>query len=569
MQASAEEVLYALAWQMESTLSTSMPLTEVFAIMRRVRGNREYDLEELCKALVESKLLAHAGLGSVRFAHSRFRAYCCAKAIVQRDDRDRVLDDITASLSRLTRLRWWEETLTYACGLLARDAERLERFLSIIVYGVNLLESEQAFLAARCFMESWRQRQGRLTKSMRYLNEQVTTALIWRLSNRNEPRSSHRSRAALLLGQLVDESAFGHLARVSYGKARYDRHGELDFDYCNVRMAAVIGLLRMDSTDRKQFLREKIDPALVELLESWQNRQVQPLVKWLHSPSNSSAQAIAALALGDLQMLEAEKEPAAEDALSALVDVFLRRDTTPQDPVDSETLWAVAYALAMIDLPKVKQAVIDPFFREEFDPYLPSGIGRSSEDEISRFLSKRSKLFGGRKRRILHYKCMAYLIGLLRWQEGKAYDFLVGLCLKASGDARLAAVAIDALGRLADQRHKPLLQCIALGRFDPDSFPPAEAKPDDDPCPVGLAWMAKAKSEDQVYLRRKAIDALADVGDLDTVTKLRSECRERRMQVIEGMEGETIRPDWTPALEQALYRTSEEIYWRLNWDLQL
>ena len=58
--------------------------------------------------------------------------------------------------------------------------------------------------------------------------------------------------------------------------------------------------------------------------------------------------------------------------------------------------------------------------------------------------------------------CMAYLIGLLRWQEDEAYEFLVNRCLKGTDDIKPAAVAIFALGRLATRvatflrgKHKP------------------------------------------------------------------------------------------------------------------
>ena len=517
MQAHAERVLHALAWRMQYSLTTTLPLSDAFEIMDGIRGNREYNLEEFYEALVDAKLLAWVGTDCLRFAYSRFQAYCCAGAIVQMADRDTRLDDIVASLGRLTRLRWWEETLVFASGLLAEEEEGLEQFLNLLVYGANLLEGEQVFLAARCLMESKYHGQaedlldepgGRPTGK---LEGQVAAALVWRLNNLNESRSSHRGRAALLLGQLADAAAIEHLARIAFEKARYDRQGEFDFDYSNVRMAAIVGLLRLNEFTQKEIL-DRIDPVLVDLLDGWQNQRVDRLLHRFRSPDNLGAQAIAALALGDLYrqlILERDRQPDAQRILGELAQSFLNVET------QGATLWAVTYALARLDLPAVKGAVLLPFFERE--------------DELSPDEGTRDR----------HFKCMGYLIGLLRWQEQQARDFLVRRCLKETRVASLAAVAISALGRLADRRDKAMLQAIALGEFG-DNLP----------------HLASAPPEDVAYLQRTAIGALASVGDLETVSMLRAD----RQAAGVGFS------DWDPAMEQVLYRTSEEIFWRLYWD---
>ena len=130
-----------------------LPISDAFATMRRLRGDREYSLERLYGALVTQKLLANAGSDEVRFAYSMDQAYCAAKAILAMDDRERILDDITSTLGRLSRLHWWEDTIVFACGMMAGDSAALERFLEVIVYGMNLLESDRTFLAARCLSE--------------------------------------------------------------------------------------------------------------------------------------------------------------------------------------------------------------------------------------------------------------------------------------------------------------------------------------------------------------------------------------------------------------------------------
>ncbi|HSN75952.1 MAG TPA: hypothetical protein VL334_12830, partial [Anaerolineae bacterium] len=354
-----ERILYALAWRMQSSLESTLPLNEAFTIMKQIRGDREYSLEELTDALVQRKLLAIEGRDSLRFAYSRIQAYCCARAIVQRSDRQRRLDEITSTLGRLSRLHWWEETLLFACGLMADDTRALEQFLAAIVYGMNLLESDRTFLAARCLTEI--PTLGPSTRTLTNLTETVTAALIWRLSNQNEPNSVQRSRAAALLGQIATPTAMEQLARTAYGKPRLDRQQRPDFDYSNVRMAAVIGLLRMNAVSQIELLAP-IDPVLIELLNHWQSRNVAALVGWLHQTDNSGAQGLAALALGDLHMqlkLHPDGQPQAEAALSALAEAFLLRK------LDQATQWAVTYALATVDLPAVKGAVLDPFFSDE------------------------------------------------------------------------------------------------------------------------------------------------------------------------------------------------------------
>ncbi|MGD9317670.1 MAG: hypothetical protein PVG56_12590, partial [Anaerolineae bacterium] len=408
-----------------------------------------------------------------------------------------------------------EETLIFVAGLLADDPQDLNRFLSVIVYGVNLLESEQTFLVARCLMEGKQHMAGgrqRASDSMDLLERQVVAALVWRLSSGNEPRAAHRSRAAYLLGQLASDSAIEHLAKVAYGRPRRDRHGEPDFDYSNVRMAASVGLLRMTKGAREELLK-RIDPVLVELLRSWQDEDIDRLIRWLKAPENPGARAIAALALGDLHMqllINRGREKEADATLRELANVFLSPD------IDEPTLWAVTYALAMLDLPNIRDAVFLPFFERE------------------------RELFVTEEQRLLHYKCMAYLIGLERWQEQKAYDFLEEDCLKGARKARLAAVAIQSLGSLADRRYKPLLDMMALGDF------------------TGILPHVEAPPDSFAYLQRKAIDALSKVGDLESVALLREHRR------VEAMGSGS----WDPELERALYRTSEEIFWRLNWNLR-
>ena len=94
--------------------------------------------------------------------------------------------------------------------------------------------------------------------------------------------------------------------------------------------------------------------------------------------------------------------------------------------------WATAYALATVDLPTIKRTVIEPFLDQE----------ASAPQNAQRHQGR---------------KCLAYLIGLQRDQDAKSHDFLIQRCIRDTTDPTLAAIAIDALARLADRRDKALL----------------------------------------------------------------------------------------------------------------
>ncbi len=496
-----DQILNALAWRLQTGRVRELSLADAFAIMKEVRGDREYSLERMVEALIDKRLLTTYGVDSLRFAYSLIQAYCCAREIIARPDRETSLDEITSTLGRLSRLHWWEETLVFSAGLLAGDAKSVAPFLEIMVYGMNLLESERTFLAARCLSEAARQPP---PPEIASLNDTVTSALIWRLQSGNEPNSAQRSRAAELLGQIASPSAVEQLAETAYHQTRLDRRGGSAYDYSNVRMAAIIGLLRMSETDQEELLAG-IDLVLAELLYLWQSRDVPLLIEWLDQDVNTSAQGLAAMALGDLHMqmkLSPEERAGAQEAMDALATKFLAGE------MDEATHWAVAYALATVDLPTVRQAVLLPFL-SDLDTLL-----RPTDEGLQQL------------------KCLAYLIGLVRWQDQLARTFLLERCIRDTTDTNLIAVAINSLARLADTRDRALMEAIALGQ------PPAETAP----CFAGLS------TYDQNYLRRKAIDALASLGNATSLVNLRQHRGDRA--------------GWSQDLEQALYRTSEEIFWR-------
>ncbi|UCC62387.1 MAG: hypothetical protein JSV36_16670, partial [Anaerolineae bacterium] len=193
---------------------------------------------------------------------------------------------------------------------------------------------------------------------------------------------------------------------------------------------------------------------------------------------------------------------AAERALKRLVAMFRDEDTR------QSVRWPVVDALSLLDPALVTERVVDPILQD--------GVSLGRPDKMN--------------------KSLAYLIGLLRLRKARAHDFLVEDCLGLDGDRPLPdwstwSTAIVALGRIADQSDQGLLAEIAAGRRRE----------------VDLGQLFPDETH-RTYVRRAAIDALANTGELDT---LAAQDRERLA---------TVAPD--PALSPAYYRAVREIYWR-------
>ncbi|MCP4542085.1 MAG: CHAT domain-containing protein [Chloroflexi bacterium] len=487
MRSRAERTLTALAWEMQSTRSNTWPVSDAFRTFAAIRGNREYSLENFYDALVSCGLLVQVGQESMRFAYPPIHAYCCARAILDKSDHIRVIDDITATLGRLTRLRWWEDTLVLVSGLMDDPNE----LIRTILYGATLAGGEQPLLAANCLLESGER------QIDPDLIEQIIDALIWQLDSTNERSVQRRARAASTLGQLAQLrrlqslSAIPHLVRIANQESRVNWRGEARYEYSNVRMAAAGALQHMRPIARDEV--KAADPQLDEVLYLWSKENVKALNEHLHA-KDEGIQAIAALALGDLQTPQ---------TVDILIAAFFDADT------ESNTRWAVTDALALLDPAMITRRAILPLLnvdaaeRESLDPDIW-------------------------ERRADWYGRLAYLIGMVRAREPIARDFLER-CLHEFIDVRLTADAVQSLGWMYERSYKDLFERIALGDFE------------------GIASSEKASEWDSKYLQRKAIEALANIGDRETLTQLR-----------------TKRTDWGLELERIFYWTSEEIYWRLG-----
>ena len=502
MRTRARVTLQALAWQMQEQRVNLLAVDEAFRQLRRVRGDRDYPLESLFANLVGTELLGRVGDDMVRFTNPQVQAYLCAREIVESPQWELILEDITATLGRLGRLRWWSATLVYLAGLLDRPRILVDN----IVYGVNLLQSEQIFLAVRCILEmtkggadaaAWRQIDG--------VADQIIDGLIWRLNRGNEPNISRRIRIVEALGQMRHGNGVAYLARLANVKVRQTRHGDWEYEPSYVRMAAVVALHRqMPEVARavRDLAKEMSADAaayeqLADILAAWHDRDQAQLVVYLQGNDNA-AQVLAAFALADWQ-------PAG--AFDALVSQFFGQEE------ETQLLWALVEALALFETKLVLERVILPLLDED----LAGHVTELTDD----LWARRSRW----------YRVLAYLIGKTRAMHPRAIGFLDD-CLNIGKDMYLKGKAIEALGWLYDEKYRAQLEAVAVGDF------------------AQLKHASRAKKEEKRYLQKKALLALAFVGDRDSLNKLRGS---RHLLLSEQ-----------PELEEIFFQTTEEIYWRYS-----
>lgn len=507
MRANASRTLLEMGLEMQRSDITVWRIREAFRTMASVRGERGYALEELYTSFVEQELLLPVGEDAVRFAYGSIQAYCCAQAILALPERDQFLNMIVDSLGSPVRLRWWEETLVVASGLLAADPssdaqQTLRHLLEPIVYGTNLLEGVPVFLAARCLLEC---RPVLDAVELCPLVDHVVNALRWRSDSAFEPDLARRLQATQLLAQLAIPEVAVDLARKTYCMVRRNVANQWDYEFSNVRFAAAIALKRMAPAAAEAAL-ENINPALPGLFAAWQQQEVDELIRLSKVPDDLGLQGLAALALGDLHGLLAGEDPpiTAARALDRLIDMFRSSETY------QNVRWAVADALSLLDSAVVTEALVEPLLSEFSSP---EGASLPNAAKIR--------------------KSLAYLIGLLRLRDARAHNFLVQNCLGLEGeqgskDWSTWATAIVALGRIAVEADNKLLTEIAAGR----------AKGMD----LDLLFSQEAQRN---YVRREAINALASQGDLE---------------VLSTEERDSLAKE--PALCRAYFQAIYEIYWR-------
>ncbi|HOU14486.1 MAG TPA: CHAT domain-containing protein [Anaerolineae bacterium] len=457
MRTRAAKTLYALAWEMQSTGRNVLTLDEAFEIMAETRGNRGYSLENLFQELTTYGLLAPAGEESLRFARANIRAYCCAQALLARDDFDAVLSDIVATLGRYTRYYWWEETLILLSGLMDSPMDLIQE----ILYGIALTEGEQVFLAANCIREC------REKCADEQLLNYIVSALLWRLDRVREPHVMRRVRIVQTLGRLKHPAAIPRLVEIAHKPVQSLMLGAPVYEDSDVRLAAVMALRRMLAPPYAEV--KALAPQLAEVLDDWANARVKELVPHLVAKEGQDVgiQAAAAFALGDLKT---------DVAARVLVRAFL----SPY--FGGETRGVAATALTLLNPEFVMQQAILPFLSDEV----------AERQQLNPITQANKEQW---------YPLLAYLIGKIRPQDSRARAFL-HRCLNEFPDITLKGIAMQAIGWFYDTTAALQFTDIALEDFS------------------SLNLKAPLAPYQAQYLQHKALDALYYIGDDETLQRL-------------------------------------------------
>ncbi|WP_129628905.1 CHAT domain-containing protein [Candidatus Oscillochloris fontis] len=518
--------LGALAWYSRWNHLDQIPLHDMFRILAETRRERDYSLEDLYQALCEARVLVSIGHSATRFVNPALHAYCAAVALAVRPDMDERVSDIISLCSNPRRQVWWEDVLCALAGLLS-DPEPLFAHLAAAIRAGSYTH---ALLAARCLEALPPEQDARLAVALR---EELLDACVLRLRADREPVAERREQMATALGRLSHPQVRHELRRILVERVRETSSGPR-YEYTNVRIAAARALRNIylpgnvDLHQQTQMLSAddllmtrgyhdmvslaeppseqpdanfsisnlRNDRMLVRLMEIWEQgpagrREFQHILRYSPHPPE---RALAAFALGD--MIDSDQRK--------LLDVrqLLRIILSPSDHAAmqisddwEDTMWAAADALTLFE-PTLVEPLLTILVRRERD--LPNSAAQQ----------------------------LAYLAGRVRAANPTVIRWLMRLLITNPSQTikskALQSLAWMGMGiekerlELRDGRPGPTLkqviQDIAAGRelrrFQLGTFSVNGRTSDREGVPV--------------YLRRKAIEALAWIGDAETLDDLAS-----------------------------------------------
>lgn len=473
----ARESLYALGWKMHSDRRQSLRMEEAFQVLRDVRSQREYNLEKLLALLVNSGMLVRVGEEIVRFAYPALQAYCAACALLNHPRRAILIDEVVATLGQLNRVVWWGRVLSLLSGMLPDPTPVLQP----LVYGASLTQGEQVFVAAECVIEHQR---GTVHRScpcacLESFRQQITAALLWRTKRANEFRYMYRERAAEALGLFRRKETIPALISLAVDRVRDEDSAGPQFEYSQVRAAAIRSLMRMRDQVSSDLLAGH--PRAADLIAAWTRPDdpVDNLIALLQD-NDEGIQGAVAFALGDLQTRESAQ---------ALYRAF-------RDPATrSSTLWAVTDAVRCLEPAEVLSELILPCIDE-------------AQKDTSAPLPATP----------LHER-LIFLIGELRIHHPGARAF-VSRYLSEPVDARFKGRALAALGKMhaVEEALAQRWEDVVHGDF---------------------SGIAAAGDPNVMFLRRKAIEAIGELGNVKTLYRARQN------------------QDWIPELDEAFFRAAE------------
>lgn len=265
------EGLSKIAMAMQKDKTTQMSFAETQSILRAVGAARDIPPETLRREVLASQILVRTEDDSVRFAYPGFQSYWCARNLVENPESlGRRLGDITASLGRLNRAKFWEDTVVILAGILPEPGV----LIGSILAGSSMAEGEQIHIACRAIHEA--RQAGRAVPDI--LLRQVSASLV-RLT-RPGPNTEYlrRVRAVRSLGLLRYPPSVPHLLRLASEKVRKNAAGVADYDLSGIRQEA-IGALRAMQDETQAAVRKLSEDvkakehaeALLRLLQAWRD----------------------------------------------------------------------------------------------------------------------------------------------------------------------------------------------------------------------------------------------------------------------------------------------------------
>ncbi|MEI7769804.1 MAG: CHAT domain-containing protein [Chloroflexales bacterium] len=523
----ARESLGALAWHSRWNHLEQLPLSEAFRVMADVRRDRDYSLEDLYLALCEARLLIGVEQVATRFVNPVIHAYCAAVALSARPDRAERIRDIIILCSSPQRQIWWEDVI-YALAGMIKDPVPLFEGLAVAIRAGSYTH---ALIAARCLEALPREQDAHLPARLR---NELLDACVLRLRADREPVADRREQIATALGRLSHPQVRHELRRILVERVRETSSG-MRYEYTNVRIAAaralrniylpsnlkrsegdpradVDGLLLSRSGSDTASMADHASASQAPALPLAERRHDQMLVRlmriWesgtaardefrdiLHTSPNPPERALAAFALGDMINTEGKK---LQDARQLLRVILGPKDTADEviSPDWEDTMWAAADALTLFE-PNQVAPLLAVLVRHNRD--IPNSAAQQ----------------------------LAYLAGRLRAADSEVISWLTALLITNPSQTikskALQSLAWMGMGveqqqlALDDGRPGPTLkqviQDIAAGR---------EIRP----LKLGSFSIAARQSDidgEPAYLRGKAIEALAWIGDADTLKDLDGE----------------------------------------------
>ena len=547
----ARETLAELAWQSRWTHREVLPLTELFRVGQRVRSERDYSLEELYTLLREARLLSGVGTSGARFVNPMLHAYLAAVALlVQPDAIERVADIVTMCASP-ERLSWWEDVIYALAGLVSDPTPLFQRLAAAVRAG----SSTHALIAARCLEAVPREQEARIPAELR---AELIDACVLRLRSEREPLAERREQIVGALGRLNYTQVRHELRRILVEKVRPTPSGPR-YEYTNVRIAAARALRNIYQATAPEPASSEESPADPLVLSSYSDmasladlaataparipplqeiRDEQMLNRLMRiarkgpegrdelrelmrkSPSPPE-RALAAFALGDLVDRGDRK---LRDARQLLRVILSPEDRAGQRISEDweDTMWAAADALTLFE-PDQIVPLLTLMIRKAQTPK-ESEVAAGAEqvdDETTALLSAARSIPDSAAQQL------AYLAGRVRATDPEVVGWLIGLLVtnpsqsvKAKALQSLAWMGMGIPDRqldLPDGRPGPTLKEMIQ---DIAAWRPIRK------LALGVFEVKLRDSDDDgspLYLRRKAIEALAWIGNADTLRDLGSQ----------------------------------------------